>query len=72
MSIRDSLSITKTAFAAWNRHEAPRLGAALAFYTILSLSPLVIIVLALASLIFSRSIAQAHLLAGKEEHSAAA
>jgi uncharacterized BrkB/YihY/UPF0761 family membrane protein len=57
------LSIAKAAFAAWNRHEAPRLGAALAFYTILSLSPLVIIVLALAGLIFSRSTAQAHLLA---------
>jgi membrane protein len=62
MNIKDFLSITKTAFAAWNRHEAPRLGAALAFYTILSLSPLVIIVLALAGLIFSRSTAQAHLL----------
>jgi membrane protein len=63
MRIKNFFSITKAAFAAWNRHEAPRLGAALAFYTILSLSPLVIIVLALAGLIFSRSTAQAHLLA---------
>ena len=62
MSAKDLLSILKTTFAAWNRHEAPRLGAALAFYTILSLSPLVIIVVALAGLIFSRSTAQAHIL----------
>ena len=62
MSAKDLLSIFKTTFAAWNRHEAPRLGAALAFYTILSLSPLVIIVVALAGLIFSRSTAQAHIL----------
>jgi membrane protein len=62
MSSRDFLSIIKATFAAWNRHEAPRLGAALAFYTILSLSPLVIIVVALAGLIFSRSTAQAHML----------
>ena len=62
MSTKDLLSILKTTFAAWNKHEAPRLGAALAFYTILSLSPLVIIVVALAGLIFSRSTAQAHIL----------
>jgi membrane protein len=62
MSTKDLLSILKTTFSAWNKHEAPRLGAALAFYTILSLSPLVIIVVALAGLIFSRSTAQAHIL----------
>jgi membrane protein len=62
MSMKDLLGILKTTFGAWNRHEAPRLGAALAFYTILSLSPLVIIVVALAGLIFSRSTAQAHIL----------
>src|SRR5580704_4437184 len=57
-----AFSLLKKTFSAWNRHEAPRLGAALAFYTILSLSPLVIIVVALAGLIFSRSTAQAHIL----------
>jgi membrane protein len=62
MSTKDLISIVKATFAAWNRHEAPRLGAALAFYTILSLSPLVIIVVALAGLVFSRSTAQAHIL----------
>jgi membrane protein len=62
MSTKDLISILKATFSAWNRHEAPRLGAALAFYTILSLSPLVIIVVALAGLVFSRSTAQAHIL----------
>jgi membrane protein len=62
MNVKTLFQILKTTFASWNRHEAPRLGAALAFYTILSLSPLVIIVLALAGLIFSRSTAQAHIL----------
>ena len=59
---KDLISILKTTFASWNRHEAPRLGAALAFYTILSLSPLVIFVVAVAGLIFSRSTAQTHIL----------
>jgi membrane protein len=62
MRTKDFLSILENTFAAWNRHEAPRLGAALAFYTILSLSPLIIIIVAFAGLIFSRSTAQAHIL----------
>jgi membrane protein len=62
MRAKDVLSILKTTFVAWNKHEAPRLGASLAFYTILSLSPLVIIVVALGGFIFSRSTAQTHIL----------
>lgn len=45
MTSKKLLSILKTTFASWNKHEAPRLGAALAFYTILSLSPFFILVL---------------------------
>src|SRR5450756_2687952 len=48
--------------SAWNEHEGPRLGAALAFYTILSLAPLVILVIALVALIFGHSTAQDQLL----------
>ena len=63
MRIRELFPVLKTTFSNWNDHNAPRLGAALAFYTILSLSPLVILAVALAGLIFSRSTAQAHILA---------
>ena len=49
-------------FSMWNQDNAPRLGASLAFYTILSMSPLVILVVAFVSLVFSRSGAQALLL----------
>jgi membrane protein len=62
MRAKDFFSIFKTTFASWNKHEAPRLGASLAFYTILSLSPLVIIVVAVGGLIFSRSTAEMHIL----------
>jgi membrane protein len=54
--------LLRRSFADWNDDNAPRLGAALAFYTILSISPLVILVVALVSLVFDRSSAQAHLL----------
>lgn len=43
-------------------HDAPRLGAALAFYTILSMSPLVLLAVAIAGLVFDRTSAQNELL----------
>lgn len=48
----------KQAFWAWNEHEAPRFGAALSFYSIVSLAPLVILVIAIASLVIGHSAAQ--------------
>ena len=42
----------------WNRHEATRLGASLAFYAVLSLAPLVILTIALASLFIDVTAAQ--------------
>ena len=56
-------SLFTKSFARWNEDNAPRLGAALAFYTILSISPLVILVISIVSLVFSRSSAQGLLLA---------
>jgi membrane protein len=40
-------NILRDAFDGFKRHNAPRLGAALAYYTVLSLSPLMILVLAI-------------------------
>ena len=42
----------------WMAHDAPRLGASLAFYTILSMSPLVLLAVAIAALVFDRASAQ--------------
>ncbi len=47
--------LAKQIFSEWSDHEAPRMGAALAFYTILSLSPLLVLVVAIAGLFFDRS-----------------
>ena len=49
--------LRKTA-SSWNDHEAPRLSAALAFYSILSLAPLVILVVAILALVFGHATAQ--------------
>jgi membrane protein len=62
MNFRVLGSYLRQSFNDWNDDNAPRLGAALAFYTILSISPLVILTVALLALIFDRSRAQTHIL----------
>jgi membrane protein len=50
--------LLKQTFAEWNEDRAPRLGAALAYYTVFSLAPLLIIVIAIAGLAFGRQAAE--------------
>lgn len=47
----------------WNEDQAPRLGASLAYYTLLSLAPLLILLIALAGLVFGEEAARGQLLA---------
>lgn len=62
MDVKRFTALFRTSFNDFNKHNDPRMGAALAFYTIGSMSPLVILVLAIASLIFNRNAAEAQLL----------
>lgn len=55
-------TLLRTTFSAWSDHEAPRLGAALAFYAVLSLAPLVILAIAILGLFFSQGAARDQLL----------
>ena len=55
-------SILRQTVFAWNLHDAPRLGAALAFYTILSMAPLMILVVAVVAIFFGHSLAQDQIL----------
>jgi membrane protein len=42
----------------WSRHKAPRLGASLAFYTLLSLTPLLLVVVSVVGLVFGHKAAE--------------
>ncbi|HWC00866.1 MAG TPA: YhjD/YihY/BrkB family envelope integrity protein, partial [Bryobacteraceae bacterium] len=42
----------------WNQDHAPRLGASLAFYTLLSLAPLVVVIVAMVAFVYGRQEAQ--------------
>jgi membrane protein len=50
-------------FKDWNEDKAPRLAAALAYYTIFSLAPLLIIVIAIAGLVFGQDAARGEVIA---------
>src|SRR5258708_12081277 len=51
-------SLLRKTFSAWNDHQAPRLGASLAFYSILSLAPLAIFTVTLIAKIVGHTTAQ--------------
>ncbi|HYP13313.1 MAG TPA: YihY/virulence factor BrkB family protein [Bryobacteraceae bacterium] len=53
--------LLKRAYADWSKDQAPRLGASLAYYTALSLAPLLILLLALAGFIFGDEAARGQL-----------
>jgi membrane protein len=63
MAARDILEMLKEAFRDWNEDNAPRLGAALSYYTIFSIAPLLLISIALAGLFFGHDAAQGRIVA---------
>lgn len=56
-------SLLKTTYNSWSAHKAPRMGAALAYYTTLSLAPLVVIVVGLVGLVVEHDSARAQIVA---------
>jgi len=51
-----------TTFREWNAVEAPRMGASLAYYTLLSLAPLLIVLITVASFVFGEQAARGALM----------
>jgi len=62
LSFSEAWHLLRRTFNAWSEHEAPRLAAAVGFYTVLSLAPLVILVMAIVGLVYSSETAQGYLL----------
>src|SRR4051812_13101230 len=58
----EAFSMLRAAASKWDAHNAPRLGASLAYYTLLSLAPLSILLVAICRLVFTRSAAESNLL----------
>ena len=60
--MRDCAKLVKESFAAWVDDYAPSMGAALSYYTIFSLAPLLVIVIAVAGLVFGADAARGAIL----------
>lgn len=56
--VKSILGLVKQSFSEWNDDKCSRLGAALSYYTIFSLAPLLLIVISVAGLFFGRQAAE--------------
>ena len=60
--MRRFAGLFKIAFSEWNRRDATRMGASLAFYSLLSLAPLLVLIVGICALVFGGDRAEARLL----------
>jgi membrane protein len=58
VSIKEAISLTKQTYKKWNDHQAQRLGASVAFYSILSFAPLLVLITAVIAIVFGHEAAQ--------------
>jgi membrane protein len=58
MKFKDFLPLLKKTFGEWSEDKAPRLGAALAYFSIFSIAPLLLIATGIAGLIFGQEAAR--------------
>jgi membrane protein len=62
MALRALGRLLKSTASKWSEHNAPRLGAALAYYMLLSIAPLVVLLVAICGIVFKRTVAERELL----------
>jgi len=58
MTIKETWILVKTAFTSWSDDYAQSMGAALAYYTLFSIAPLLIIVMSITGLVFGQEAAR--------------
>jgi membrane protein len=58
MNVKTIWSLLKETFSEWSEDKASRLAASLAYYTVFSIAPVLIIVISVAGLVFGREAAQ--------------
>jgi membrane protein len=57
MNIKTGIELLKDTFNNWKAHNAPRMGASVAFYSLLSFAPLLILIAAVIALVFTKETA---------------
>src|SRR5947209_839088 len=61
MSVKQAISLAKQTYNKWSEHQAPRLGASVAFYSVLSFAPLLVLITAVIAIVFGQQSAQSEL-----------
>lgn len=61
MNTKPIYGLLKQTFSEWSEDKVPRLGAALAFYSVFAIAPLLMIATSVAGLVFGRDAAQQHI-----------
>jgi membrane protein len=64
--VGEAWALVRQAFSDWTEDGAPRLGAALAYYTLFSLAPLLLLAIAIAGVAFGQEAAQGRIVAELE------
>src|ERR1700748_2358999 len=62
MSVSQAISLLPRTYTEWSARQAPRLGASVAFYSVLSFAPLLVLMTAVISLAFGHESAQGALI----------
>jgi len=62
MKFKALFQLSKAAFTSWQSDYAPSMGAALSYYTVFSIAPLLVIVIAVAGLVFGQEAAHADIM----------
>lgn len=62
MKVSHLWALIRTSVSSWYEDDAPSMGAALAYYTLFSIAPLLMIVIAVAGLVFSNDAVQRSIL----------
>lgn len=58
MNAKTAFDLLKQTYTDWNEDKAPRLGAALAYYTVFSIAPLLVVLIAVAGIFFGEEAAR--------------
>ncbi len=59
--MKEMITLLKETFTEWNEDHAPRLAAAMAYYTLFSIAPVLVIAIAVAGLVFGREAVEGQL-----------
>src|SRR3982751_1348746 len=56
--MKRAIALLKESYNKWSEHHAPRLGASVAFYSVLSFAPLLVLITAVIAVVFGQESAQ--------------